>query len=124
LAPDMDFGIFQRILPRISSIAETITVYVADDDRPLALSASLHGYPRLGQAGNDVATLEGVEVVDVSDLPAATPSGHIYHVYSESVGDDLDQLLNDGRRAAQRRNLIQDGVNLWRLQLPLAADEQ
>jgi esterase/lipase superfamily enzyme len=118
LAPDMDFGIFERILPRISPIAENITVYVAEGDRPLALSASLHGYPRLGQAGNDVATLAGIEVIDVTDLPAATPTGHIYHIYSDVVGDDIDQLLNEGKRAGQRRNLIQAGINLWRLQPP------
>jgi esterase/lipase superfamily enzyme len=116
VAPDMDFGIFQRILPRISQLAASMTVYVAEDDRPLALSASLHGYPRLGQAGNDVATLSGVEVIDVSDLPAATPTGHIYHIYSEVVGEDLAQLLNEGRRAAQRRGMVQQDVNLWRLQ--------
>jgi len=55
LAPDMDFGIFERILPRIAPIAESLTVYVTAGDRPLALSAQLHGYPRLGEAGNDVS---------------------------------------------------------------------
>lgn len=54
LAPDMDVGIFERILPRIRPVARTITVYVTKGDIPLVLSAQLHGYPRLGQAGNDV----------------------------------------------------------------------
>lgn len=121
LAPDMDFAIFQRMLPRISQVADNMTVYVAEEDRPLALSASLHGYPRLGQAGNDAAKLPGVEVIDLSDLPAATPTGHIYQIYNEIVGDDLDQLLNEDKRAVQRRNMVQQGVNLWRLQ-PLSED--
>ena len=68
LAPDMDFGIFQRLLPRIAPIARNITVYMAAGDRPLAVSAQLHGYARLGEAGNDVASLSGVEVIDLSDL--------------------------------------------------------
>ena len=47
LAPDMDFAIFQRIPPRIAPIVENITVYVTTGDRPLALSAQLHGYAQL-----------------------------------------------------------------------------
>jgi esterase/lipase superfamily enzyme len=113
LAPDMDFAIFQRLLPRIAPIARNITVYTTTGDLPLALSAQLHGYPRLGEAGNDVATLAGVEVIDLSDLPNASPTGHLYHIYSEDVGDDLDQLLNDGLTAAARRNLVQTGPNTW-----------
>jgi pimeloyl-ACP methyl ester carboxylesterase len=118
MAPDMDFGIFQRLLPRIRPIADNITVYVTKHDRPLAISEQLHGYPRLGQAGNDVATLEGVEVIDLSDLPADSPTGHLYHIYSTAVGRDLDQLLNDGLHAGARRNLDQAGPNTWRLREP------
>jgi esterase/lipase superfamily enzyme len=118
LAPDMDFEIFRRMLPRIRPITDRITVYVTSGDRPPAISAQLHGYPRLGEAGNDVETLEGVEVIDLSDLPAASPTGHLYHIHSPSVGEDLDQLLNEGPHAAQRRNLVQFATNTWRLRQP------
>ncbi|TNF60938.1 MAG: alpha/beta hydrolase, partial [Rhodobacteraceae bacterium] len=113
LAPDIDFGIFQRLLPRIRPIARNITIYVAEGDRPLALSAQLHGYPRLGQAGNDVSTLGDVEVIDLSALPLETLSGHLYHIHSADVGRDLGLLLNDGLRAAARPGLVQAGPNLW-----------
>lgn len=118
LAPDMDFQIFQRMLPRIRPIVSNITIYVTSRDRPLALSAQVHGYPRLGEAGNDVASLPGVEVIDLSDLPVGGPTGHLYHVYSPEVGDDLSQLLNEGKRAAERRHLERTGSNLWRLLPP------
>jgi esterase/lipase superfamily enzyme len=116
LAADMDFAIFERILPRIAPIAQNISVYVTTGDRPLAISAQLHGYPRLGEAGNDVSKLAGVEVIDLSDLPGDSPTGHLYHIYSKEVGDDLNQLLNEGKPAAERRNLIRSGSNIWRLQ--------
>ena len=116
LAPDMDFAIFERILPRIAPIAQSMTVYATTGDRPLALSEQLHGYPRLGQAGNDVSSLGGVEVIDLSDLPSEGPTAHLYHIYSAEVGADLDQLLNEGRTAAARRNLVRAGGNIWRLQ--------
>jgi esterase/lipase superfamily enzyme len=115
LAPDMDFGIFQRILPRIAGVADNITVYVTSKDRPLALSAQVHGYPRLGQAGNDVGQLDGVEVIDISGLPDRSPTGHLYHVYSPVVGADLAQILTAGKRAEDRRNLVRSGPNAWSL---------
>ncbi|GAA0300720.1 hypothetical protein GCM10008966_21770 [Rhodovulum strictum] len=116
LAPDMDFDLFTRLLPRIRPAVQSITVYVARADRPLALSQQVHGYPRLGQTGNDVSRLEGVEVVDLSALQVRSPTGHLYHVYNAEVGADMDQLLNQGLSAAARRNMVQLEANLWRLE--------
>jgi esterase/lipase superfamily enzyme len=121
LAPDMDFAIFARILPRIVPIAQSLTVYVTARDKPLALSAQLHGYPRLGEAGNDVSDLEGVEVIDLSELPSEGPTGHLYHINSDTVGADLRQLLNEGKKAGARSDLVAKGYNLWSLR-PAAAN--
>jgi len=118
LAPDLDLGIFERILPRIRPIATSITVYATAGDRPLALSEQLHGYPRLGQAGNDVSGLAGVEVVDLSDLPNEGPTGHLYHIYSRPVGEDMRRLLNEGEGATARNGLVSVGENLWRMLPP------
>lgn len=115
LAPDIDFDIFARLLPRIRPIVRSITVYVAEDDRPLALSEQVHGYPRLGQSGNDVSRLDGVDVIDLSDLPVRSPTGHLYHIYNEEVGADIAQKLNEGLDARSRRNLLRTGENLWQL---------
>lgn len=116
LAPDMDFGIFARMIPRIAPIASSVTVYAATGDKPLALSAQLHGYARLGESGNDVAEIAGVEVIDVGDLTGESPTGHLYHIYSPDVGSDLKQLLNEDKRAARRSGLLAKGENLWHLQ--------
>ena len=115
LAPDMDFGIFARLLPRIRPIAKSITVYVSDKDQPLDLSEELHGYPRLGQAGNDVASLDGVEVIDVSRLPSESASGHLYHIHNSTVGRDLELLLNGDLSANARPRLEASGLNVWTL---------
>ncbi|MBT8459733.1 MAG: alpha/beta hydrolase, partial [Boseongicola sp.] len=113
LAPDMDFEIFVRLWPRISRIAEGFTIYVSDEDRPLAVSAQLHGYQRLGQAGNDVSSLDGVEVIDVSMLPDVDASGHLYHIHDARVGDDLNLLLNQRLAANERAGLTVTGTNTW-----------
>src|SRR6056297_2590950 len=116
LAPDMDYDSFSRLLPRIRPIVRSITVYVAEGDRPLALSERVHGYPRLGQSGNDASRLDGVDVIDLSDLQVQSPTGHLYHVYNDEVGADIGQLLDEGLPPASRRNMLQAGPNLWRLQ--------
>lgn len=113
LAPDMDFEIFAKLLPRIAQITENISIYTSDEDHPLALSAQLHGYARLGQSGNDVGSLFGVEIIDLSAVPNESPSGHLYHIHNTRVGDDLDLLLNSRLPAAQRPNLLQTGPNSW-----------
>ncbi len=116
LAPDMDFEIFVRMLPRIEPIAESVTVYTASGDVPLALSKQVHGYARLGESGNDVSKIQGVEVIDLSDLPNQSPTGHLYHIYSPALGADLRQLLNEGKRASKRSGLEAKGGNLWHLE--------
>lgn len=115
LAPDIDFGLFEKLLPRLRNVAHHITVYISDADRALAVSERLHGYPRLGQTGNDVTNLTGVEIIDTSDLPTMSTNGHLYHIYNAEVGIDLNQLIQGSVSAAQRRNLVQAGENLWRL---------
>ncbi|NRB31741.1 MAG: alpha/beta hydrolase [Rhizobiaceae bacterium] len=116
LAPDMDFETFGRILPSIRNIAERITIYKTDADRALELSERLHGYPRLGQSGNPVGILDGVEVIDISELPRDSASGHLYHIYGALVGSDLDQLLNQGLGADERSGLRKIGSNHWSMQ--------
>lgn len=116
LAPDMDFDSFSRLLPRMRPIVRSTSVHVTKTARPPALSESMHGYPCLSQSGNDVARLEGVDVIDPSDLQVRGPSGHLYRVSNDVVGADLDQLLNQGLPPASRRNSLRKGPNLWRLQ--------
>jgi len=115
IAPDIDAGVFKQYLPLIKSSVKNITIYVSDNDSPLLLSQQVHGYPRLGQPGAHLDGLTGVEVIDISDFPVRSPTGHIYHLYQGAVIDDLDQLLNQGKLASQRHGLKQTGENYWRL---------
>ena len=115
LAPDIDAGIFKQHLPRIRSAARNITIYVSANDRPLALSSQVHGYPRLGEAGPHLNGIAGVEIIDLSDIAVRYPSGHLYHLYNRAIADDLSQLINEGKQAPDRSNLTQTGANYWLL---------
>lgn len=116
IAPDIDAGVFKQYLPLIKPWVKNITIYVSANDSPLALSQQVHGYPRLGQPGAHLDGLTGVEIIDISDFPVRSPTGHIYHLYQNDVIDDLDQLLNEGKLASQRHGLKQTGENYWQLQ--------
>lgn len=116
IAPDIDVGIFKKYLPLIRPLARNMTVYVSDNDSPLTLSRQVHGHPRLGEAGDHLEGLTGVEIIDVSDIPLRVPSGHLYHLYQDGVIDDLIQLIDENKPAAKRRNLQQLSEYQWRLQ--------
>jgi esterase/lipase superfamily enzyme len=116
IAPDIDVGIFEQYLPLIRPLTRNITVYVSSKDSPLALSRQVHGYPRLGEAGEHLQGLKGIEIIDLSDIPIRAPSGHVYHLNQDIVVEDLIQIINANKPAAQRRNLKQRGDNQWQLQ--------
>jgi len=116
LAADIDAGIFKQYLPQIKPLVKNISIYVSEHDNPLALSRQLHGYPRLGESGTHLEELDGIEIIDVSDVPVQYPSGHLYHLYNDEVVADLYQLLNKNKPAAERSKLKPSGKNYWRLQ--------
>jgi esterase/lipase superfamily enzyme len=122
LAPDIDAGVFRQYLPRIRPLARHITIYVSDNDTPLAFSRQVHGYPRLGESGPHLEGLTGVDIIDVSEIPVRYPSGHLYHLYQDIVASDLVQLLDGGKPASQRSNLKRTSENYWLLQ-PRAVDQ-
>jgi len=115
VAPDIDAGIFKQYLPSIRPLAATISLYVSDNDKPLALSREVHGYPRLGQTGKHLDGLKGVHIIDVSDIGTRSFSGHLYHLYHERAIADLKILLNSGQVAAKRQTLQKSGRQYWRL---------
>lgn len=117
IAADIDAGIFRQYLPLIKPLVKNITIYVSEHDHPLAISNQLHGYPRLGEVGSHLQTLEGVEIIDISDVPVQYPSGHLYHLYNKHVIADLKQLLKGNLMAAKRKNLHNSSNKYWRLQV-------
>jgi esterase/lipase superfamily enzyme len=122
LAPDIDSGIFKQYLSRIRPLARNITIYVSANDTPLALSRQVHGYPRLGESGQHLDGLTGVDIIDLSEISVRYPSGHLYHLYNDIVISDLAQLLDRDKPASQRGNLKQVSENYWLLQPETTGD--
>jgi esterase/lipase superfamily enzyme len=118
IAPDVDTDIFRQEFPLVRKTVGRITVYASDNDKPLKLSHDVHGYPRLGMAGEHLAVMDGVETIDISPVGTRRFSGHIYHLFNPEVIEDLTRLLHRGEPAAQRPGLEtvdNNGIPSWRL---------
>jgi len=51
----------------------------------------------------------------VSGVGVRSFSGHLYHLYHDSVEQDLNLLLNQGLEARQRDTLTEQANNRWSL---------
>ncbi len=118
LAPDIDADYFRSVFPDLKKIAHRISLYSSENDQPLRLSSEVHGSPRLGEAGENLLVLKGMDTIDVSISGGREVTGHLYHIYNDNVRIDIGRLLSDGEAAAMRPNmktLEKDGLPYWML---------
>ena len=119
LAPDFDAQTFADWLPGFNAMVGHISVYASDNDTPLKLSEQLSGHPRLGQGGENLTVIEGVETIDVSSTGRYQITGHEYFIFNPLVGRDLVTLLGQGLRASGRSGLVpnrRNGLTYWTLE--------
>ncbi len=105
LAPDFDSDTFVDFLPRLAPLAKGITLYASSNDAALKVSRQLHGHPRLGEAGEFLTVVEGMETIDVTGVGRYRILGHQYFYYHPLVAADLGYLLTTVKSAAERPNL-------------------
>ncbi|SEG26460.1 alpha/beta hydrolase [Marinobacterium lutimaris] len=93
-APDIDAETFYRLLlPRLQTLAERTTVYMASQDVALHVSKVVHsGYRRLGDSSDSPLILQGVDVVDVSELNTSD-MGHAYYAAIRELLSDIGSTL-------------------------------
>jgi esterase/lipase superfamily enzyme len=116
LAPDFDAQTFVELLPGLASLTGGITLYASNNDAPLKVSHQLSGYPRLGEAGEYLTLVEGMDTLDVSSIGRYQITGHEYFYFHPLVTADLVALLSTGARAAQRSGLqaeTREGIRYW-----------
>lgn len=118
IAPDIDTDIFRHDLPLLKQVVNRITIYVSENDKALKLSREVHGYPRLGEAGDALTVFEGVDTIDISLLSLQRLSGHVYHLSNKEVIDDLELLMHSKYPADKRPRLEKinrNGAVYWQL---------
>ena len=109
VAPDIDTAIFKQQYQLFHKSVNRVTVYLSENDRALKLSREVHGYSRLGEAGEYLTILPGIETIDISAITNRRVSGHLYHLFDPEVIADLSLLLNSGKSAEKRSSLQQTG---------------
>ncbi len=116
LAPDIDAEVFRSAFSDIRKMAHRITLYSSENDQPLRLSNEVHGASRLGEAGENLVVLKGMDTIDVSVSGGREMTGHLYHLYNDTVRSDIGRLLSDGKTASLRKNmkkLRKNGLPYW-----------
>jgi len=127
LAPDYDAAAFGQQVHRFAPLVGRITLYASDNDRPLGFSEMLHGQPRLGQAGEHLTVLPGIDTIDVSPLGRYHPSGHEYFFYHPIAADDLTESLVHGTRPGARKHTearSNEGRQYWALTPPASESDK
>jgi esterase/lipase superfamily enzyme len=117
-APDVDSDTFAQIAPQLVSRVKRVTLYASARDTALAFSQSINGYPRIGDAGDDLRVVAGVDTIDASDVDTGLFSlSHSYFADERSVLSDIYDLLKYGGGPDERYGLeprMKDGARYWR----------
>lgn len=122
-APDIDRGIFQRMVESVQDMGAAITLYASAHDRALGLSTFLaSSYPRVGYIvpGSSPFAGPGIETIDITSL-GANPFGFEHADYGDEpvIINDIALLMLHGTRPPSHRTryrqLYDDAGNIfWR----------
>ncbi len=116
-APDIDTDIFTRDLaPRIQSTANNITLYASSKDKALLLSKTLHDNPRIGEGGESLTVVPGIESIDASGIDTDF-LGHSYFSTTWLLINDIYKLINKGLQADSRGlpSGVKNELKFWML---------
>lgn len=103
-APDVDRDNFVELARRFQGRAERFTLYGSSNDLALKASKLVHGYPRAGDSGKDMALVETVDSIDASAVRTDF-LGHSAFGTDRSILNDISLLLRHGFEPRQRFGL-------------------
>ncbi|MBK1876264.1 alpha/beta hydrolase [Pelagicoccus mobilis] len=105
-APDIDADVFKKDLaPRLQQAALNTTLYANEDDRALMTSREVHGgYPRAGDAGENLVVIEGIDTIDATGTDSSLLR-HSYFAEAFSIIEDIREMVNLSKPADQRSNI-------------------
>ncbi|HEX6899125.1 MAG TPA: alpha/beta hydrolase [Thermoanaerobaculia bacterium] len=103
-APDVDRDTFVELARRFHGRAERFTLYGSSNDLALKASKLVHGYPRAGDSGRDMALVETVDSIDASVVKTDI-LGHSAFGTDRSILGDISLLLRHGFAPGERFGL-------------------
>lgn len=119
-APDIDKDVFEvSLLPYIIKTTDQITLYASSDDAALKLSKTLHGGERIGQGGDDIIVLKGLDTIDATGIDTSL-LGHSYFAEKEILVKDLKDVIHKSLPPSKRDSLIEkikEKLAYWKFRL-------
>lgn len=116
-APDISTRIFRdQIAPKLAKKAMRYTLYASSKDAALILSAKFQKGQRLGQSGNNLFVLKGIDTIEASNIDTSM-LGHSYYGDERELIFDMYHLI-ENNVSPDHRNLVReskDGLAFWRL---------
>lgn len=105
-APDIDADVFiNDLAPKLVEASRNTTLYAASDDRALQTSREVHGgYPRAGDAGDNLIILKGIDTIDATGVDASLLR-HSYFAEANSIIRDIKELVGLAKPARERTYL-------------------
>lgn len=101
-APDVDARVFKdEIAPKLTSMAQHVTLYASQNDKALLASRAVNGYPRAGDVGAGLVVLNGIDTIDVTQIDTSL-LGHAYYGDNTKVISDIYALMQKHRLPTQR----------------------
>jgi esterase/lipase superfamily enzyme len=113
-APDIDADVFKRnIAPVILRDGTRFTLYASSKDEALMMSNEMHGgYRRLGESGDNILVMPGIDTVDASTVDTGL-IGHSYYGDNGTVISDMQYVIRKSFKPEQRVNIaVLESVNL------------
>jgi len=120
-APDVDAGLFAKMLETIRPIAKRLTLYASQQDWALRSSRKLHGNaPRAGQGGDNTLVSSNIDSIDMSELGEDMLS-HSYFAQDSSALADMMSLFWQNAAPNRRCGLVEtkgdnSGAKFWTYQ--------
>ncbi len=92
-APDVNAKVFkEEIFPKMTGKASNITLYASSDDKALLASRLLHDKSRLGESGEYLTVIDGLDTIDATGVDPST-LGHSYFSSTQTLLRDIHNLI-------------------------------
>lgn len=104
-APDIDADVFKRdIAPKILGPGPHFTLYANSKDRALPVLDAPHGVWRLGEGGDRITVLNGIDSIDASRVKTDFIA-HSYFGDADALLSDLFYVIRESKPADKRVRL-------------------
>lgn len=105
-APDVDRGEFMHLAKNIKMVSERVTLYASSKDKALQASQAFHGYPRAGDAGDDIVITQEIDTIDASQVDTDFLA-HSYFCADRTLLNDIFYVVREGKPPQDRYGLTQ-----------------